>query len=256
MIHAPTYLSRRRFLTQAAHGAGLVMACAIHPCAALGTDAAVAPGQAETTVPITDAHIQAGLSPYNWICTKDFISSSVCGASLSVGFKGTKQVAILVDSAMAARKDPLRIPVIAWSVNGGALQTYQFGLEEKSFVLASGVQDPVIDLYIKGMSPSERRWDTDLPVNSLKILGFKVDDGAVTVPTPPPEKIWLNIGDSIMSGDGALQEEKSGRPKVWATTGDARPATATSWRGTMAIGKRGWPLAATTGRAAWPECPP
>ena len=179
-------------------------------------------GQAETTVPITDAHVQAGLSPYNWICTKDFISSSVCGASLSVGFKGTKQVAILVDSAMAARKDPLRIPVIAWSVNGGALQTYQFGLEEKSFVLASGVQDPVIDLYIKGMSPSERRWDTDLPVNSLKILGFKVDDGAVTVPMPPPEKIWLNIGDSIMSGDGALQAEKSGRPKVWATTGDAR----------------------------------
>jgi hypothetical protein len=32
----------------------------------------------------------------------------------------------------------------------------------------------------------------------------------------------LNIGDSILSGDGALQEEKSGRPKVWATTGDAR----------------------------------
>ncbi len=124
-------------------------------------------GQAETMVPITDANVQAGLSPYNWICTKDFISSSVCGASLSVGFKGTKQVAILVDSAMAARKDPMRIPVIAWSVNGGALQTYQFGLEEKSFVLASGVQDPVIDLYIKGMSPSERRRDTDLPVNSL-----------------------------------------------------------------------------------------
>ena len=178
-------------------------------------------GQAETTVPVTDAHVQAGLSPYNWICTKDFISSSVRGASLSVGFKGTKQVAILVDSAMAARKDPLRIPVMAWSVNGGALQTYQFGLEEKSFVLASGVQDPVIDLYIKGMSPSERRWDTDLPVNSLKILGFKVDDGAVTVP-PPPERIWLNIGDSIMSGDGALHTKEQGRMKAWATSSDAR----------------------------------
>jgi len=222
MMDVRTRLSRRRFLTQAFQGTGLLIAAQFIPGAALGQDAAIVPGQAETTVPITDAQVQAGLSPYNWICTKDFISSSVCGASLSVGFKGTKQVAILVDSAMAARKDPLRIPVIAWSVNGGALQTYEFGLEEKSFVLTSGVQDPVIDLYIKGMSPSERRWDTDLPVNSLKILGFKVDDGAVTVPMPPLEKIWLNIGDSIMSGDGALQGEKAGRPKVWATTGDAR----------------------------------
>jgi hypothetical protein len=178
--------------------------------------------QADTSIPVTDAHVQAGLSPYNWISTKEFVSSSVCGACLTVGFKGTKQVAILVDSPMAARKDPLRIPVIAGSVNGGALQTYQFGLEEKSFVLASGVQDPVIDLYIKGMSPSERRWDKDLPVNSLKILGFQVDDGAVTAPVPLPEKVWLNIGDSIMSGDGALHGEKQGRPKVWATTGDAR----------------------------------
>jgi hypothetical protein len=178
--------------------------------------------QADTTIPVTDANVHARLSPYNWICREDSISSSVCGASLIVGFKGTKQVTILADSPMAARKDPKRIPVIAWTVNGGPVQTYQFGLEEKSFVLASGVQDPVIDLSIKGMSPSERRWDTDLPVNSLTILGFKVDEGAVTVPAAIPDKIWLNIGDSILSGDGALQEEQSGRPKVWATTGDAR----------------------------------
>lgn len=179
-------------------------------------------GRGEMTIPITDANIQAGLSPYNWICTKDFISSSVCGASLKIGFKGTKQVAILVDSPMAPRKDPKRIPVMAWTVNGGPVHTYQFGLEEKSFILSAGVQDPVIDLYIKGMSPSERRWDSDVPVNSLKIVGFKVDDRAVTATATLPEKIWLNIGDSIMSGDGALQPEKGGRPRVWATTGDAR----------------------------------
>jgi len=89
-------------------------------------------------------------------------------------------------------------------------------------MLTSGEKDPVIDLYIKGMSPSERRWDADIPVNTLKITGFTVDDGATTVPASLPDKIWLNIGDSIMSGDGALQAEKGGRPKVWATSGDAR----------------------------------
>lgn len=44
-------------------------------------------------------------------------------------------------------------------------------------MLTSGEKDPVIDLYIKGMSPSERRWDPDIPVNTLKILGFEVDAG-------------------------------------------------------------------------------
>ena len=122
-------------------------------------------------------------------------------------------------------------------------------------MLASGVQDPVIDLYIKGMSPSERRWDTDLPVNSLKILGFKVDDGAVTVPTPPPEKIWLNIGDSIMSGDGALQGRSRGGPRSGPRPAMPGPATAICWRSTTAARRRGWPLAGTTGRAAWPMCP-
>lgn len=173
-------------------------------------------------IPVTDANVRGGLSSYNWIIQDDAVISSVCGASLTVGFKGTKQVAVMVDSPMVPRKDPLRIPVLAWSVNGGPLKTHQFGLAEKSIMLTEGEENPVIDLYIKGMSPSERRWDSDIPVNTLKILGFKVDDGAVTTPVRLPERIWLNIGDSIMSGDGALQPEKGGRPKVWATTGDAR----------------------------------
>lgn len=186
----------------------------------VGTLCNISAVKAETTVPVTDANVLAGLSPYNWICKGDVICSSICGASLTVGFKGTRQVSVLVDTAM--RKDPKRVPVIAWTVNGGPLQSVQFGLEEKSVVLASGVQDPVIDLYIKGMSPSERRWEKELPFNSLKILGFKVDDGASTVPAALPGKVWLNIGDSIMSGDGALHGDKEGRPKVWSTTGDAR----------------------------------
>jgi hypothetical protein len=188
---------------------------------------------ADTTIPVTDANVRSGLSPYSWIVKDGLLNSSICGASLNVGFKGTKQVSILVASPMTTRKDPLRIPVIAWTVNGGPLQTYEFGLDEKSFVLASGVQDPVIDLYIKGMSPSELRWrtkpyakllpyDPDIALNSLSILGFTVDDGGTTVAAPQPEKVWLNIGDSILSGDGALHTKEQGRMKAWATSSDAQ----------------------------------
>ncbi|HEX8912436.1 MAG TPA: SGNH/GDSL hydrolase family protein [Humisphaera sp.] len=184
--------------------------------------AALPSASTAAVVPTTDPNVRAGLSPYNWIVRDGGVSSSVCGASLTVRFRGTKHVAVRLDSPMAARKDPARIPVVAWSVNGGEVRTHQCGLDEKRLVLADGVQDPVVDLYIKGMSPSERRWDTDVPVNSLKVLGFEVDDGGTAAPTEMPAAIWLNVGDSILSGDGALQGEKTGRPKVWATTGDAR----------------------------------
>jgi hypothetical protein len=97
-------------------------------------------------IPVTDANVRSGLSPYNWIVRDDALVSSVCGASLTVGFKGTKQIAVMVDSPMAARKDPNRIPVLAWSVNGGEFKTHQCGLDEKSVVLTAGEQDPLIHL--------------------------------------------------------------------------------------------------------------
>lgn len=61
-------------------------------------------------IPVTDANVRAGLSPYNWIVQDDALISSVCGASLTVGFKGTKQVAIKVDSPMVPPERPRAHP--------------------------------------------------------------------------------------------------------------------------------------------------
>jgi len=60
----------------------------------------------------------------------------------------------------------------------------------------------VIDLYIKGMSPFEDRWPGEVPPNSVKITGFSVQAGGSATSVSLPDKVWLNIGDSIMSGDG------------------------------------------------------
>lgn len=175
-------------------------------------------------IPVTDANVRNGLSPYNWVCQDDSLSSSVCGASLTLGFQGTRQVTLQVDTGGITTPVPGRYPIIAWSVNGGVFQTHQLAPQETAVLLVAGVEDPVIDLYIKGMSPFEDRWSGEIPPNSVKLTGFSVDEGGSTAAVALPDKVWLNIGDSIMSGDGAAYAEGQGRPPndLWAAADDGR----------------------------------
>lgn len=203
--------------TSRLHAAGkaflLLLAAVIAPPASAASAA---------DIPVTDSNVRKGLSPYNWIVKDDMLVSSIAGASLTVKFKGTSHVTIKLDSPMAPRKVASKIPTLAWTVNGGELKTYQCGLDEKSVVLVDGVSDPVIDLYIKGMTISERRWDAGIPINSLQILGFTVDDGCVTEAVPMPEKVWLNIGDSMMTGDCTVPKPNGEKPEGFPIAGDAR----------------------------------
>lgn len=175
-------------------------------------------------IPVTDNNVISGLSPYNWVCNENGISSTVVGASISLSFKRTQQVALQVDTRHMPPVVSARYPIIAWSVNGGALQTHQISAKETVIPLASGVKNPVIDLYIKGMSPFENRYSGDLPGGAIHITGFIVDKGGTASALKLPGKVWLNIGDSIMSGDGAAYAEKQGRPEddLWAGSDDGR----------------------------------
>lgn len=175
-------------------------------------------------IPVTDTNVLGGLTLNDWVCQTDAINSAVDGASLTLGFQGTQQVALQVDNAHLSALVAARYPIIAWSVNGGALQTHQLVAAETSVLLASGVTNPVIDLYIKGMSPLDDRYSGDVPPNSVKITGLVVDSGGATTPVALPGKVWLNIGDSIMSGDAALYAAGQGRPADdnWAASDDGR----------------------------------
>ena len=176
------------------------------------------------TIPVTDGNVLAGLSPYNWVCKADSISSTVNGASVTLKFKGTRQVVLQVATDHLATKIPKRFPIIAWSVNGGAAQAHQLAANETSVVLAAEVADPKIELYLKGTSPFENRFSGDVPGNALKITGLAVDAGGATTTCVLPGKVWLNIGDSIMSGDGAAYAQGQGRPPddSWAASEDGR----------------------------------
>lgn len=175
-------------------------------------------------VPVTDPTLLGGLSSYNWVCKEDSINASIAGSSLTLGFKGTSKVDLKVDTSHLKKVSPGCTPIIAWSVNGGPLKSHQLVAGETTIALTSSVENPVIDFYIKGMSPFENRWTGDVPENSVKITGLEVDARVSPVPANMPEKIWLNIGDSIMSGDGSTYVSSQGRPPNdgWAASTDAR----------------------------------
>ena len=175
-------------------------------------------------ISVTDRNVLGGLSPYNWVCRDTFISSTVNGASITLKFHGTRQVALQVDTDFMTPRAPARLPIIAWTVNGGVLQTHQLAAKETSVLLSSNVTDAVVDLFIRGMSPFEDRYTGDVTDNAVKITGFIVDKGGTALPAPLPGKVWLNIGDSIMSGDGAAYAQGQGRPPddAWAASDDGR----------------------------------
>ncbi|MDB6063907.1 MAG: hypothetical protein JWR26_115 [Pedosphaera sp.] len=176
------------------------------------------------TVAVTDTNVLNGLTLNNWVRKTNYISSAVEGASLTVGFKDTLRVALQVDNRQLSNSVAARYPIIAWSVNGGPFQKHQLTATDSSVVLASGVTDPVIDLYIEGMSPFEDRYNSDVPPNAVKITGFIVDANASSTAVAVPGKVWLNIGDSIMAGNAALYAAGAGRPPDdgWAASDDAR----------------------------------
>ncbi len=175
-------------------------------------------------IPATDPQVLSGLSPLNWIRTENGIHSSVCGASFKLAFADTKFVAINVDTARLNYPSPTRFPIIAWSINNGPLQTHQLSAAETIITLSESVANPVIDFYIKGLSPFEDRFRGDVPTNSLTITGFALDPKGRILHAPKSSPLWLNLGDSILSGDGAALSSKQGRPAndLWAASDDAR----------------------------------
>ena len=201
-------------------------------------------------ISVADVAVRSGASPYNWMYREGVMASSVCGASVKVQFSGTRRVSVRLGAEGMPENLPVsRMPIVAWTVNGGELRTTQVERSEKELILSEGVPDPQIDFFIRGMSPFEDRWTGGIPGNTLRIRGFLVEDGGQARAVPQPDRVWWNIGDSIMSGDGAAYGGKQGRPHNdrWAESDDARAsygyrlATALGYRESrLAFGGYNW----------------
>lgn len=171
----------------------------------------------------TDPQVLAGLSPLNWIRTTNAVHSPVCGASFKLAFLDTKSVVLNVDTTRLNYPSPSRFPILAWTVNNGSLQTHQLAAGETAVTLSDSVANPIIDFYIKGLSPFEDRFHGDVPANAVTLTSFAVAPKC-RLTMPPTAPIWLNLGDSILSGDAAAYTSKQGRPPddQWAASDNAR----------------------------------
>jgi lysophospholipase L1-like esterase len=135
----------------------------------------------------------------------------------------TKRVVLNLDTSRLKFTSPDRYPILAWSVNKGPLQTHQLAAGESALTLSESITNPVIDLFIKGISPFEDRFHGDVPANAVTLTGFTVSPKCRIV-SPPAAPLWLNLGDSILSGDAAGYTANQGRPPDdrWAASDDAR----------------------------------
>jgi len=98
-------------------------------------------------IPVTDANLHDGLSPYDWVCKDDSVSSSVNGASPTLQLKGTHQVALQVATYNFTSKAAGRLPIIAWSVNDGAVKSHQVAAGETSVMWSASVADARSEVY-------------------------------------------------------------------------------------------------------------
>jgi sialate O-acetylesterase len=224
-VPAPT---RARYAWAGVPDANLFNAAGLPAAPFPATAVAAAFPKAATLVPMTDAAVRAGLSPLNWVTTGTAASTTVCGASVRVGFRDTTTVSLQVDTSVIALPDASRFPILSWTVNGGPPQSHQLVAGDRSIMLSRDVADPVIDLCVKGMCPWINRYEGDPPPNAFTLTGFVIDDGGTSVVAEQPAGIWLAIGDSITSGDAAAYAEKQGRPPkaAWAASDDARASYA------------------------------
>ncbi len=178
----------------------------------------------ERNIPATDGNVLQCFSPLNWIRGKHAVHTTVCGASWIGSFPGATRVTLNVDTTRLTYSSPDRFPILGWSVNGGPVRSHQMKAGENKILLCDKVINPEIDLYIKGMSPFEDRFQGDVPANSVTMTGFTVSKSCRGIAIPSSSPLWLNVGDSILSGDAAAYALKQGRPPddQWAASDDAR----------------------------------
>lgn len=128
-------------------------------------------------IPATDPRVLAGLSPLNWVRAADAIHSPVCGAYFKLAFIDTKYVQLNVDTNRLHYPSPNRLPIVAWTVNNGPVQTHQLKAGEDSIGLFSSLVD-------RDEKPVSHSAATPGPVAAEAIRRWPAS--STKSPAPPP----------------------------------------------------------------------
>jgi lysophospholipase L1-like esterase len=110
------------------------------------------------------------------------------------------------------------MPKVRWTLDDGPLQTLYVKRGQKTIEIGRHLRDGehTVAFYLAATDAYADRWNT--PVQSLKITGIEIDDGAKVLPPAGPvsleSKRVLFFGDSITEGMWVLGDSKDASKAV------------------------------------------
>ena len=152
-------------------------------------------------------HENMVLAPYAW---KRFgtgadarAEATVPGAYLKIIVQHSAELSLLVDGEANNGCPATSMPVIDFSVDGGAYKTVQLSKTGSVYALPLGENlkndtPHRVDVYFRAANLGPERWKTSKV--HLRIAGVEVDEAGTLLPCPKRAKSAIGFGDSITEG--------------------------------------------------------
>lgn len=140
-------------------------------------------------------------SPYNWSTRSAYLETNNSGAYLKIAFTATSIAMIQDLSHLIGASVPAgAYPTIKWSIDNGAIQTYQLTSADSSYTLATGLTNAAhtCQLWVDSFNFNLDRWAT--PVSSVRIQRFEVGTGGSFSQATELSNKAIFFGDSITEG--------------------------------------------------------
>ncbi len=159
----------------------------------------------KATVAINDAHIC--LSPYSWKVSGEGVAvraeATMPGAYFRTLFKESATIGVLIDGTGNRDCPPGSMPVVEYSIDGGAFKAVQLTNRDKveSLQLANNLnkaEQHRVDFYFRASCLGPDRWRSSAV--HLRLAGIELDAGGSLVPCPIRPKRAIGFGDSITEG--------------------------------------------------------
>ena len=148
------------------------------------------------------------LAPYAW---KRFgagadarAEATLPGAYLKMNFLHSTAINLLIDGAANNGCPAPSMPVVDFSVDGGAFQTVQLSKTGSVYALplATGLKDDDtphrVEVFFRAANLGPECWKASTV--HLRIAGVELDENGSVLPCPPRSKKAIGFGDSITEG--------------------------------------------------------
>lgn len=192
---------------------------------------------------------------YRTVNPGSYIKVGFTGSSVAVSLGGLERLTLLTDLGTVAAK---QWPVLTWSIDGGAWQTYQLLYGDSGKTLATGLDsgEHTLTLLVRGLDAYVDRWSHQ--TMNITITDLTVGGGESCYALTPETTLMLAYGDSITEAAWSLG------PPDDLTDYALYQAAESSWAqlvadsfscelGNLSFGGQGWSAGGPSGAPTFPN---